>query len=310
MRQDPLAKAHARSGDAIAIASYRGRTRSRLKEAVRIRGRDGSVGPLTPPQALSPDPRLAAELQAGVAAADAVAGLSVWALLVPQSLAYAALVGVPVQYGLYTAFAALLAYPLFGTSRQLVAGPSATVGAVSAAVVAPLAGAAAMGTSKAVGYTAALALVTAARLRRARPAAHGLGLDLPLQGGDGGLHPRASRSGSSSTSPHKLFGVDVDTGTYMQELWWTIEALPDTSATTLAVGAGSLVLLLVMRYLLPKWPRALIVMALAIVAVNVFDLAEPRRRRDGRRADRPVLDRPPGRRLERDRGARSPARCR
>ena len=52
-------------------------------------------------------------------AADAVAGLSVWALLVPQSLAYASIVGVPLQYGLYTAFAALIAYPLFGTSRHL-----------------------------------------------------------------------------------------------------------------------------------------------------------------------------------------------
>ncbi len=46
-----------------------------------------------------------------------LAGLSVWALLVPQSLAYATLAGVPVQYGLYTAFAALLMYPIFGTSR-------------------------------------------------------------------------------------------------------------------------------------------------------------------------------------------------
>ena len=65
---------------------------------------------------------------------DAVAGLSVWALLVPQSLGYATLAGVPVQYGLYTAFAALLAYPLFGTSKQLVAGPSGAVCAVVAAV--------------------------------------------------------------------------------------------------------------------------------------------------------------------------------
>ena len=55
-------------------------------------------------------------------AGDAVAGLSVWSLLVPQSLAYATLAGVPVQYGLYTAFVALIAYPVFGTSRQLVAG--------------------------------------------------------------------------------------------------------------------------------------------------------------------------------------------
>src|SRR5262245_30178274 len=89
---------------------------------------------------------------------DALAGLSVPALLVPQSLSYATIVGVPVQYGLYTAFAALLVYPLFGTSRQLVVGPSATVGAVSAAVVTPLIGAAALGTDKAAEYSAALAL--------------------------------------------------------------------------------------------------------------------------------------------------------
>ena len=92
---------------------------------------------------------------------DAVAGLSVWALLVPQSLAYATIVGVPVQYGLYTAFAALLVYPLFGTSRHLIVGPSATVGAVSAAVVAPLIGTAALGTDEAATYAAALALATA-----------------------------------------------------------------------------------------------------------------------------------------------------
>jgi SulP family sulfate permease len=203
--------------------------------------------------------------------ADAVAGLSVWALLVPQSLAYASLVGVPVQYGLYSAFAALIAYPLFGTSRHLVEGPSATVGAVSAAVVAPLVGAAAMGTGKAVGYTAALALATAALylvlgvlrmgwvstfLSKAVMAGFILGFSI----------------GIIIDQSHKLFGVDIDTGTYVQELWWTIKALPDTSATTLAVGASSLALLLLLRYRLPKWPRALIVMTLAIVAVKALDL--------------------------------------
>jgi high affinity sulfate transporter 1 len=204
-------------------------------------------------------------------AADTVAGLSVWALLVPQSLAYASLVGVPLQYGLYAAFAALIAYPLFGTSRHLVEGPSATVGAVSAAVVAPLAGAAAMGTSKAVGYTAALALVTAALY---------LALGLLRMGWVSTFLSRAVMAGFILgfsigiiiDQSHKLFGVDIDTGTYAQELWWTLDALPDTRATTLIVGAASLGLLLLMRYLLPKWPRALIVMTLAIVAVHVLDL--------------------------------------
>jgi sulfate permease, SulP family len=202
---------------------------------------------------------------------DTIAGLSVWALLVPQSLAYASLVGVPVQYGLYAAFAALLAYPLFGTSRHLVEGPSATVGAVSFAVVAPLVGASAMGTSKAVGYTAAMAL-TAAVLYVA--------LGLLRMGWVSTFLSKAVMAGFILgfsigiiiDQSAKLFGVTIETGTYAEELWRTIEALPDTSAATLAVGAGSLVLLLGMRYTLPGWPRALIVMTLAIVAVNIFDL--------------------------------------
>jgi MFS superfamily sulfate permease-like transporter len=77
--------------------------------------------------------------------ADLLAGVSVWALLVPQSLAYASLAGVPVQYGLYTAFAALVVYAVFGTSRQMTVGPSSTVAAVTAAVIAPLVGADAPG---------------------------------------------------------------------------------------------------------------------------------------------------------------------
>ena len=87
---------------------------------------------------------------------DALAALSVWALLVPQSLAYATLAGVPVQYGLYTAFAALLAYPIFGTSKHLAEGPSAAICALCAAVITPLVGAAALGTDAAAPFAAPL----------------------------------------------------------------------------------------------------------------------------------------------------------
>ena len=204
-------------------------------------------------------------------ASDAVAGLSVWALLVPQSLAYASLVGVPVQYGLYAAFAALLLYPVVGTSRHLVEGPSATVGAVSFAVVAPLVGASAMGTGEAVGYTAALALATAVLY---------IALGLMRMGWVSNFLSKAVMAGFILgfsigiiiDQSAKLFGVDSVDGTYAEKLWGTIKELPDTSATTLAVGAGSLALLLLMRYRLPKWPRALIVMTLAILAVTAFDL--------------------------------------
>ena len=95
-------------------------------------------------------------------ARDAIASVSIWALLVPQSLAYSSIAGVPVQYGLYTAFAALLAYALFGTSKskqieadgpgpekQMAQGPSAAVAAVVAAIITPLVGVAELGTDDA-----------------------------------------------------------------------------------------------------------------------------------------------------------------
>ena len=205
--------------------------------------------------------------------ADALAGLSVWALLVPQSLAYATIVGVPVQYGLYTAFAALLVYPLFGTSKQLVVGPSATVGAVSAAVVTPLIGAAALGTSKAAEYSAALALAVAFMY---------LALGLLRMGWISTFLSKAVMSGFVlgfaigiiiNQAP-KLFGVPGIDGSYVQQLWGLIKEIPDTNGTTLAVGAASLGLLLIMRYFAPKLPRALIVVVLSIIAVKAFDLAD------------------------------------
>ena len=205
--------------------------------------------------------------------ADAVAGLSVWALLVPQSLAYATIVGVPVQYGLYTAFAALLVYPLFGTSKHLVVGPSATVGAVSAAVVAPLVGTAALGTDEAATYAAALALATAVVY---------IALGLLRMGWISTFLSKAVMSGFTLgfaigiviNQSASLLGVPGVDGSYMQQLWGTIKAIPDTSGVTLIVGAASLALLLVMRYGFPRLPRALIVVTLSIIAVEVLNLAD------------------------------------
>ena len=206
-------------------------------------------------------------------AQDAVAGLSVWALLVPQSLGYATLAGVPVQYGLYTAFAALLAYALFGVARQVVTGPSGAVCAVVASVITPLVGAAALGTSAAAPYAAALALAAAVLY---------IALGLLRMGWISTFLSKAVMAGFVLgfslgiiiDQSHKLLGVPSVDGSYVQELWGTLQEIPDTSGITLLIGAGSLAILLTFRRVKPKWPRALIVMALAILAVKVFDLQD------------------------------------
>src|SRR5215475_13905244 len=63
---------------------------------------------------------------------DSLAGLAVWAVMVPEAMAYAGIVGVPPIMGLYTIVPALLAYALLGTSRQLVVGPDTATGLISA----------------------------------------------------------------------------------------------------------------------------------------------------------------------------------
>src|SRR2546423_2477896 len=89
---------------------------------------------------------------------DLVAGITVWAVLVPEALAYATIAGVSPVVGLYAAPGALILYAAFGSSRHLVVGPMSATAALSAASVAQFATA---GTDRFTQLTAALALTTA-----------------------------------------------------------------------------------------------------------------------------------------------------
>lgn len=89
--------------------------------------------------------------------ADLVAGLTVWAVLVPESLAYAAIAGVPPVVGLYAAVPALLLYALVGSSRHLVVASMSATAALSAGIVGGLAPA---GSGQYLALTSALAIVT------------------------------------------------------------------------------------------------------------------------------------------------------
>src|SRR6478752_321753 len=70
---------------------------------------------------------------------DLVAGLSVAAVALPVGVAYAQLAGFRPEFGLYASILPLVAYALFGTSRQLIIGPDAATCAIVAAAVAPMA---------------------------------------------------------------------------------------------------------------------------------------------------------------------------
>src|SRR6516164_10314585 len=70
---------------------------------------------------------------------DVFAGVALWAVMVPEGMAYAGIVGVPPVMGLYTIVPALFAYAVLGTSRQLVVGPDTATGLISAVTIGAIA---------------------------------------------------------------------------------------------------------------------------------------------------------------------------
>ncbi|MCK7579659.1 MAG: SulP family inorganic anion transporter [Chromatiales bacterium] len=98
-------------------------------------------------------------LRPGQLRADVVAGITVALVLVPQSMAYAALAGLPVVYGLYAAFVPVLIGALWGSSNHLHTGPVAMISLMSAAALVPFA---AVGSPEFVGLSLMLAMLVGA----------------------------------------------------------------------------------------------------------------------------------------------------
>ncbi len=191
-----------------------------------------------------------------------------WAVLVPEALAYASIAGVSPVIGLYAAPAALVLYAAFGSSRHLVTGPMSATAALSAAAVADVA----TGDNFAA-FTAALALTTgviallAGLLRLgflanfiSEPVLKGfiIGLALTIIIGQ----------------VPKLFGVEKESGNFFEQLWGFLGNLGDTEARTLVVGLMSLVVVLALRHYAPVVPASLVAVIVGVVAVDLFDLAD------------------------------------
>lgn len=201
---------------------------------------------------------------------DALAALGVWALLVPQSMAYATLAGVPPVYGLYAAVGGLVAYGLLGTSRVLNVGPSSGPAVMTAATVAPLAagdGEAYLAISAALALVTGLILVAGGLARLgfvgeflARPVLAGyvIGLALVI---------------IVSQLP-ALLDLPPTHGRFFERLWELARDVGDVNWPTAAVGLCSLALVLVFGRIAPRAPGALIAVILGVLVARVFDLEE------------------------------------
>ena len=202
--------------------------------------------------------------------ADAIAAATVWALLVPEAMAYASLAGMPPETGLWTAPLALLGYAVFGTSKQLNVGPSSPVAILSLSVVTPIAG----GDPEAfIALTSWLAILLGVMFIifgifkagfiadfMSKPVLDGFIVGLALTIAAGQLH--------------KLFGLDVDGSNFFQDIWFVVRDLGETNWATFLVGAASLAALFLIDRFIPRLPGALVVMFAAIIIVSISSLEE------------------------------------
>ena len=199
---------------------------------------------------------------------DLIAGVTSWAVMVPTALAYAGLAGVPPELGLTTAFAALAAYAVFGTSRHLKVTVSSTMAIMSASVVGDLAGG---DPATFIALSAALALIVGLILIGAGIVRLGFISDFLTKSVITGFIFGLALTIIVGQVP-KLLGVKSVSGSVPEQLRQIVDQVPDANPYTLAVGIGSLALILVLRRISRRIPGALIALALGILAVPVFNL--------------------------------------
>jgi high affinity sulfate transporter 1 len=197
---------------------------------------------------------------------DILAGLAVWAVMVPEGMAYSGIVGVPPITGLYTIIPPLIVYALLGTSRVLVVGPDTATGLISALTVGAIA---AQGTAEFNSLTSTLAILIGAffllfgALRMGWVAAF---IPTPVMRGFIEGLVLVTIIGQV---PH-LLGIDGTSDSFFTKLWFVLEHMPDVSPAPALTGLLSLAAMLLLRHLAPRIPATLIVAVVALILVGLL----------------------------------------
>jgi high affinity sulfate transporter 1 len=198
--------------------------------------------------------------------ADFLAALAVWAIMIPEGMAYAGIVGVPPIMGLYTIVPPLVAYALLGTSRLLVVGPDTATGLISALTVGAIA---LQGTADFNTLTSTLAVLIGVffllfgALRMGWVAAF---IPTPVM--------RGFIEGLVCVTiigqvPH-LLGIGGASGNFLVKLRYLLQHLPDISLAPMLAGLLSLVAMLLLRRFVPRVPSALVVAVSATIIVGLL----------------------------------------
>ena len=187
---------------------------------------------------------------------DLIGGVTVALVLVPQSMAYAQLAGLPAYYGLYAAFLPPLIAALFGSSRQLATGPVAMVSLMTATALEPLASA---GSEQYVAYAILLALVVGLFQFLLGILRLGLVINFlshPVVGG----FTNAAAIIIATSQLSKIFGVTVDGSGHQYEVVWRVivAAFQHTHWPTLLFALLAFAVMILLRRIDRRIPNVLV----------------------------------------------------
>ncbi len=193
--------------------------------------------------------------------ADIVAGVTVALVLIPQSMAYAQLAGLPPYYGLYAAFLPPMVAALFGSSRQLATGPVAVVSLLTAAALEPIAAA---GSPGYVAYAITLSLLVG--LFQIALGLLRLGVVVNFLS-----HPviigftNAAAIIIATSQLDKIFGVRVEKAeNHVETVWNTlVAATHQTHWPTFFIAVGAFTIMIMLRRINPRIPNVLIAVAIS-----------------------------------------------
>jgi high affinity sulfate transporter 1 len=197
---------------------------------------------------------------------DILAGVAVWAVMVPEGMAYSGIVGVPPIMGLYTIIPPLIVYALLGTSRVLVVGPDTATGLISALTVGAIA---AQGTAEFNSLTSTLAILIGAffllfgALRMGWVAAF---IPAPVMRGFIEGLVLVTIIGQV---PH-LLGITGTSGNFFEKLAGVLRHLPDMALAPALTGLLCLTAMLLLRHRAPRVPAPLVVAVVAMILIGLL----------------------------------------
>jgi len=201
--------------------------------------------------------------------ADVIAGITVWGVVVPSAMADAGLAGMPPQAGLYAAFAGLIAFAIFSTSKHVKVSATATAAVMSAAIVSELnpggdlARYAALSAMMALLVGAIIVVVGSVKLGFisefiSKPVItgflFGVGIDIIVR------------------QAPKLFGIPGGSGNVFARIAQLISGIGGTNIWTLGIGLVSLSLILILRRYCPRIPGPLVALVLGILISSTLKL--------------------------------------